>query len=102
MSEETIQNEEEQVEVNPVQELVNQITDGDLAKAETSFKGIVDDKIQDALDAQRVATASAIFNDDPDPEIEISAEEEQEIDDIIDEDEENLTDIVDNDDSEES
>ena len=106
MSDQTeVQNEveqEETVEVSPVQELVNQITDGDLAKAETSFKGIIDDKIQDALDAQRVAVAGAIFNDGEHEEVEISDEELQAVEDIMDEDEEILANIPDNDDSEET
>ena len=108
MSDQTeVQNEveqEETVEVSPVQELVNQITDGDLAKAETSFKGIIDDKIQDALDAQRVAVAGAIFNDSDPEEIEVDEDESVlgAIEDIMDEDEENLANIPDNDDSEET
>jgi len=103
MSDQTeVQNEVEQEETSPVQELVNQITDGDLAKAETSFKGIIDDKIQDALDAQRVAVAGAIFNDGEPEEIEVSDEELDAVEEIMDEDEEILANIPDNDDSEES
>ena len=67
MSEE-IQNENEEEVQEPqepsaVEELVNQITDGELAKAETSFGSLINDKISDALEAQKVAVASTIFND---------------------------------------
>ena len=57
------ENEEEVQQPSAVEELVNQITDGELAKAETSFSGIINDKISDALEAQKVAVASTIFND---------------------------------------
>lgn len=68
--------EQETVEVSPVEELVNQITDGELNKAETSFQSIVQDKIVDALDAERVSVAGAIYNDNE--EVEISDEEVEE------------------------
>ena len=76
MSEE-IQNENEEEVQEPqepsaVEELVNQITDGELAKAETSFGSLINDKISDALEAQKVAVASTIFND---AEEEIVAQE---------------------------
>ena len=67
MSEE-IQNENEEEVQEPqepsaVEELVNQLTAGELAKAETSFGSLINDKISDALEAQKVAVASTIFND---------------------------------------
>ena len=67
--------EQETVEVSPVEELVNQITDGELNKAETSFQSIVQDKIVDALDV-RVSVGGAIYNDNE--EVEISDEEVEE------------------------
>ena len=100
MSEE-IQNENEEEVQEPqepsaVEELVNQITDGELAKAETSFSGIINDKISDALEAQKVAVASTIFNDTEeeivDQEIENdfeSGEIEPEIEESDEESEEN-------------
>ena len=57
------ENEEEVQQPSAVEELVNQITDGELAKAETSFGSLINDKISDALEAQKVAVASTIFND---------------------------------------
>ena len=67
MSEE-IQNENEEEVQEPQEpsadeELVKQITDAELAKAETSFGSLINDKISDALEAQKVAVASTIFND---------------------------------------
>ena len=93
-----VENEEEQQVEQPsaVEELVNQITDGELAKAETSFSGIINDKLSDALEAQKVAVASTIFNDTEeeivDQEIENdfeSGEIEPEIEESDEESEEN-------------
>ena len=67
-----VENQEvETQEPSAVTELINQITSGDLANAEGSFKSLVQDKMSDALEAQRIATAQAIFNDqDDDVEID--------------------------------
>ena len=61
---ETLEQEVETVEPNAVEELINQITTGELNKAEGSFKSIIDDKMADALEAQRIAVAGQIFNGD--------------------------------------
>ena len=59
-----LDNQEVQTEEpTAVAELINQITTGDLNKAQGSFQSIVTDKMADALEAQRIATAQAIFND---------------------------------------
>ena len=73
---ETLEQEVETVETNAVEELINQITAGDLNNAEGSFKSILDDKMADALEAQRVAVGSQMFNGD---------EEEVSDEDIVDE-----------------
>jgi hypothetical protein len=80
-----IENSEGEVVEAPsaVNELINQITSGDLTNAEGSFKSIVQDKMADALEAQRIATAQAIFND-ADDDVEIDEEDEvEESDEII-------------------
>jgi hypothetical protein len=83
--------EVEEVEVSAVENLINQITDGDLNNAEGSFQSLIQDKMADALDAQRIAVAQAIFNDqdgdleddsdisDEEVELEDGVEEEDEI-----------------------
>jgi hypothetical protein len=83
--------EVEEVEVSAVENLINQITDGDLNNAEGSFQSLIQDKMADALDAQRIAVAQAIFNDqdgdleddsdisDEEIELEDGVEEEDEI-----------------------
>lgn len=74
-----VENSEGEVVEAPsaVNELINQITSGDLNNAEGSFKSIVQDKMADALEAQRIATAQAIFND-ADDDVEIDEEDEVE------------------------
>ena len=79
--------EQEVVEPTAVENLINQITDGDLNKAEGSFNSLIQDKMADALEAQRIATAQAIFNDQDD-DIEDIEDEEVELDDGVKEEEE--------------
>jgi hypothetical protein len=67
-----------EAEVSAVEQLINQITDGDLNNAEGSFQSLVQDKMADALEAQRIAVAQAIFNDqdgDLEDDSDISDEE---------------------------
>jgi len=92
---ETLEQEVETVETNAVEELINQITAGDLTNAEGSFKSIIQDKMADALESQRVATANDIFNTPEgldDEEIADIADEAIEDMDITDEELEDVTD----------
>lgn len=109
----TLEQEVETVTVSPVEELINQITDGELNKAEGSFQSILQDKMVDALEAQRIATAQAIFNDSPEgletdadedlditdeeieDELEVSEEELDAVEQVMDEDEEILAELDD-------
>ena len=70
MSEET--QKQDEVVANPIEDLVNQITTGELNKAEGSFNSIIQDKVHSALEAEKVAVAGNYHNDEP-------------VDDIIDE-----------------
>tara|TARA_R110001606_G_scaffold288528_2_gene436658 strand:- start:1192 stop:1464 length:273 start_codon:yes stop_codon:yes gene_type:complete len=82
--------EGEVVEVSAVQELINNITDGELNSAEGSFQSLIQSKMADALEAQRIAVAQAMFNDDEvedDSDIEEEDEEEEVIAELDDEDE---------------
>lgn len=71
-----VENQEvETAQPSAVEELINQITDGDLNKAEGSFQSLIQDKMADALEAQRIATAQAIFNGQDDDVEDIEDEE---------------------------
>jgi|TARA_B110000977_G_scaffold185066_1_gene249510 hypothetical protein len=79
--------EGEVVEVSAVQELINNITDGELNSAEGSFQSLIQSKMADALEAQRIAVAQAMFNDEDEEveddsdieEIDIEEEDEEEV-----------------------
>ena len=62
MTEEVQEPEVETQEVNPIEDLINNITSGELNKAEGSFQSIIQDKMEDAIAAQRVAVAKSMFN----------------------------------------
>jgi hypothetical protein len=84
-------------ETNPIEDLINNITAGELNKAEGSFNDILNDKLADALEAQRIQVAQDVFNtpeglddivdetiEDEDEEILMGGEDEDESDDEID------------------
>jgi hypothetical protein len=83
---------EQEVEISAVEQMIDQISAGDLNKAEGSFHSIIQDKMADALEAQRIATAQAIFNGQDDDiedgdEDEIEYEFDETEDEVEDEDE---------------
>lgn len=87
-----------ETDTTAVEELIGQITAGELNKAQGSFHNIIQDKMAGALEAQRIATAQAIFNtpeglDDEEDEDDFDITDE-EIEDI-DEDEEILAELDD-------
>lgn len=77
-----------ETETNPIEDLVNQITDGELSKAEGSFNSLIQDKMAAALNAQRIDVASSIYgvsDGDPEDEDDIVDEVIEDEDDIVDE-----------------
>lgn len=89
--------ENQEVEVSAVEQLISQITDGDLNNAEGSFQSLIQDKMADALEAQRIATAQAIFNgqdDDIEDDSDISDEEVELEDDVEEDDVEEEEEVV--------
>jgi len=77
-----------ETETNPIEDLVNQITDGELNKAEGSFNSLIQDKMAAALNAQRIDVASSIYgvsDGDPEDEDDIVDEVVEDEDDIVDE-----------------
>lgn len=78
MTDEVQEPEVETQETNPIEDLINNITSGELNKAEGSFQTIIQDKMADALAAQRIDVARTVFNT---PE----GLDDEEIEDIVDE-----------------
>jgi hypothetical protein len=70
---------ETEVEVDPTLSFVDALQSGNFAGAETLFNDILGNKVQDALDAEKVAVADQIFNS-VEPE-EMDLDDEVEVDD---------------------
>lgn len=51
-----------EAETNPVLDLVNALQRGDFNNADELFRATLDAKVQDTLDAEKVAVAAQIFN----------------------------------------
>ena len=91
MTEEVQEPEVETQEVNPIEDLINNITSGELNKAEGSFQSIIQDKMEDAISAQRVAVAKSIF-DTP----EGLDDEEEIVDETIEDEDDEITGDIEN------
>jgi hypothetical protein len=74
--------------MSSIEDLINNVMDQDFAKAGPMFSELMQQKLTDALDQEKVRVAGAIFNDDEDGLEEISDEEIGEIVDDEDEEEE--------------
>ena len=74
---------ESESEFNPTLDLVNALQRGDFNAADQLFRDALDAKVQDTLDAEKVAVADQIFNGE-DPYAEIDDEEGVEEDDALD------------------
>lgn len=57
-----LETEESEAEVDPTRSFVDALQSGNFTGAETLFKDILGGKVQDALDAEKVAVADQIFN----------------------------------------
>ena len=75
--------EVEQQGVN-VEDLVNAISQQNFNRAKDHFDSILGDKVNDAVDAERIAVADSIFNDAPEEEqLELDLDDEVEVEDDI-------------------
>lgn len=79
--------EENQVEVNPVEELIDALAVQNFNVAKDHFDSILGDKVADALDAEKIKVADTIFNGVDDEE-----QLELELDDVDEDDDEDLVD----------
>jgi len=75
---------EDEVEVNPISELIGSIENKDFVSASTMFNDMVGQRMQTALDAEKIALADTLYNNTPenttdeipDENIEIDTEED--------------------------
>jgi len=75
--------------MSSIEDLINTVMDQDFANAGPTFNEIMQQKLTDALDQEKIRVADQVFNDDEDDLEDISDEEIEEIvDDEEEEDEE--------------
>ena len=76
----------EEVQTNPLEDLVQNALDQDFNKANQIFGDLMGTKIRDALDAEKVKLADQLYNgveaeEEPDEEqLELDLEDEEEVD----------------------
>lgn len=76
-----------------VEELINHITDQNYSKAEITLNDLMSDKMNDALEQEKIAVANQIYNGvDPD--------EEEDLDDDFEDEDEDLDDDFEDDEAE--
>lgn len=62
-----------------IEDLINHVTDKNFAKAEPIFHELIQHKMNDALEAEKIKVAGQIFNGDPedeDDQLELDLEDE--------------------------
>lgn len=67
--------ETETVELSPTENLVAALEVGNFTSAEELFNTLMHDKVQDALDAEKVSVAGQIFNGVEAEDLEVTDEE---------------------------
>ena len=70
-----------------IEDLINQITDDELNNANMSFNDIMQDRINMAMEAEKVKLADTIFNDENQLELDLDEEDydDEELEDYDDE-----------------
>lgn len=67
--------ENETVELSPTENLVAALEVGNFTSAEDLFNTLMHDKVQDALDAEKISVAGQIFNGVEAEDLEVTDEE---------------------------
>ena len=68
-------NETETVELSPTENLIGALEVGNFTSAEELFNTLMNDKVQGALDAEKVSVAGQIFNGVEAEDLEVTDEE---------------------------
>lgn len=64
-----------------VEELINHITDENFSKAEITLNDLLADRINDAIEQEKIAVANQIYNGvDPEDQLEMDFEEDDDLD----------------------
>ena len=80
---------EPEVEVNPMQTFVDDILAKNFAGAQTTFNDLLGAKLNDALDAEKVALANQVYNgadalEDDEEQLELNLDQEDEEEEVED------------------
>lgn len=83
MTEEAEVQEPEAVEVNPLANMIDYITQSEFEKANDIFNDVLGQRVADSLDQEKVAVAQAMYSPEEESEgeeIEIEASEDDDVD----------------------
>jgi hypothetical protein len=68
-----------------IEDLINNVVDQDFAKAGPTFQELMQDRMNDALEQEKISVAGSIFNgEEPEEEVEMEAEDDIDVEDITD------------------
>lgn len=68
-----------------IEDLINNVIDQDFAKAGPTFQELMQDRMNDALEQEKISVAGSIFNgEEPEEEVEMEAEDDIDVEDITD------------------
>jgi hypothetical protein len=72
-----------------IEDFINNVTDQNFSKAEPIFHELIQSKLNDALEAERIKVAGQVFNGEEDDEEQLELDLEDEDEDLEDDDDEN-------------
>ena len=68
-----------------IEDLINNVVDQDFAKAGPTFQELMQDRMNDALEQEKISVAGSIFNgEEPEEEVEMEVEDDIDVEDITD------------------
>lgn len=68
-----------------IENLINNVVDQDFAKAGPTFQELMQDRMNDALEQEKISVAGSIFNgEEPEEEVEMEADDDIDVEDITD------------------
>jgi len=68
-----------------IEDLINNVVDQDFAKAGPTFQELMQDRMNDALEQEKISVAGSIFNGEEPEEVEMEAEDDEiDVEDITD------------------
>ncbi len=70
-----VEGENEEQDIDPVSSMIDAIVDKDFVAAGERFSNIINIKLSDALEGERIATAGEMFSDDEDIDANITDED---------------------------